>query len=93
VILNLNVPGAGIYDVKYAAKEFGSRGISQLSVNGASVGGLIDQYSPSAAWQEFDLGTVNLAAGNQPFLFTLSGKNAASSGSSISFDYIKLTPQ
>ena len=93
MIINLNVPAAGIYDVKYAAKKFNTRGLSQLSVNGAGVGGVVDQYSPAAGWQEFDLGTVNLAAGNQPFLFTLSGKNAASSGSSISFDYIKLTPQ
>jgi Legume lectin domain/Chitobiase/beta-hexosaminidase C-terminal domain len=93
VIININVPTAGIYDVKYAAKKFGTRGISQLSVNGANVGGVVDQYSPVTGWQEFDLGTVNFAAGNQPFAFTLFGKSAASSGFTISFDYIKLTPQ
>ena len=59
VIINLNVPAAGIYDVKYAAKKFNTRGLSQLSVNGAGVGGVVDQYSPAAGWQEFDLGTVN----------------------------------
>jgi hypothetical protein len=93
VTINLNVPAAGIYDVKYAAKTLSTRGLSQLSVNGANVGGAVDQYSPVAAWQEFDLGTVSLAAGNQPFKFTVIDKKAASSGFTISFDYIKLTPQ
>ncbi len=93
VTINLNVPAAGVYDVKYAAKKLNTRGLSQLSVNGANVGGVVDQYSAAAAWQEFDLGTVNLAAGSQPFKFTVTGKNAASSSYTISFDYIKLTPQ
>jgi hypothetical protein len=42
----------------------------------------------------FDVGTFNFpAAGNYAFKFTVTGKNAASSGYSISFDDITLTPQ
>jgi len=93
VTINLNVPAAGIYDVKYAAKMLNVRGLSQLSVNGANVGTVTDQYSAAAVWKEFDLGTVNLAAGSQPFKFTITGKSPASTGLMISFDYIKLTPQ
>jgi hypothetical protein len=93
VIISLNVPAAGIYDVKYAAKMHNLRGISQLSINGADLGAVTDQYSAVDVWKEFDLGTVNLAAGSQPVKFTVTGKNAASSGFMISFDYIKLTPQ
>lgn len=59
----------------------------------ANVGGAVDQYSAAIAWQEFGLGTVNLAAGNQPFKFAITGKNAASSGFTVSFDYIMLTAQ
>jgi hypothetical protein len=94
VIIDINVPSAGVYDVKYAAKMNNNRGISQLSVNDVNVGGVTDQYfANGAALREFDLGTVNLAAGNQPFKFTVTGKDSASYDFTISFDYIKLTPQ
>jgi hypothetical protein len=70
------------------------RGIMQLSVNGTNVGPAKDQYVPSSAWAEFDLGNATFSsAGSQPFKFTVVGKNSASSGYAISLDYIKLTPQ
>ena len=92
VAITLNVPTAGVYDVKYAAKIHNSRGISQLAVNGANLGAPVDQYAAADSWQEFDLGNVPLTAGNQVFKFTVTGKNAASSSYSLSWDYIKLTP-
>ena len=52
-----------------------------------------DQYSAADTWIEFDMGNVALTAGNQVFKFTVTGKNAASSDYSLSWDYIKLTPQ
>ncbi len=80
--------------MKVAVKKFASRGIMQLSVNGTNVGPAEDQYVSSSTWVEFDIGNVTLSsAGSQPFKFTVVGKNSASSGYSISFDYIKLTPQ
>jgi hypothetical protein len=93
VAITLNVPAAGTYDVKYAVKKYVTRGISQLAVNGTNLGPTEDQYSSVELWAEFDMGTVTLAAGNQVFKFTVTGKNAASSSSSLSWDYIKLTPQ
>jgi hypothetical protein len=93
VIINLNVPAAGLYDVKFAAKDRNPRGSSRAAVNGTNLGGVSDQYSAADVWKEFDLGTVNLLAGSQQFKFTVTGKNAASTGFTVSFDYIKLTPQ
>jgi hypothetical protein len=93
VTITLNVPQAGVYDVRVATKKFNSRGIVQLSVNGTNVGPASDQYSTSEVWQEFDLGNVTLAAGNQQFKFTTIGKNAASSAFTQAFDYIKLNLQ
>jgi hypothetical protein len=94
VTITLNVPQAGTYDVKVAVKMYSSRGIMQLSVNGTNVGPAKDQYVSSSAWAEFDIGNLTFSsAGSQPFKFTVVGKNSASSGYSISFDYIKLTPQ
>jgi legume-like lectin family protein/chitobiase/beta-hexosaminidase-like protein len=93
VAITVKVPTAGPYDVKYAAKMFNTRGIGQLSINGTNLGPAEDQYAKTNVWQEFDLGTVSLAAGNQVFKFTVTGKNAASAGYTLSWDYIKLTPQ
>ncbi|HEY0704541.1 MAG TPA: chitobiase/beta-hexosaminidase C-terminal domain-containing protein [Candidatus Acidoferrales bacterium] len=92
VAITLNVPTAGVYDVKYAVKIHNSRGIGQLAVNGANLGAPVDQYGAEDSWQEFDLGNVPLTAGNQVFTFTVTGKDAASTGYSLSWDYIKLTP-
>ena len=93
VAITLNVPTAGTYDVKYAIKAHNTRGISQLAVNGVNLGPAKDQYSAADTWIEFDMGNVALTAGNQVFKFTVTGKNAASSDYSLSWDYIKLTPQ
>jgi hypothetical protein len=93
VTITLNVPSAGKYDVKCAVKAYNSRGIAQLSINGVNVGPPEDHYSATNVWEEFDLGTVTLAAGSQPFKFTVTGKNPASSGRTLTWDYIKLTPQ
>jgi hypothetical protein len=93
VAITLNVPTAGTYDVKYAVKMYNTRGMAQLAINGTNFGPVEDQYATTNVWQEFDLGTVALAAGNQVFQFTVTGKNASSSGYSLTWDYIKLTPQ
>ena len=92
----LNVSQAGTYDVKYGTKAINTRGMGQLSVNGANAGPVTDQYSSnnSGVFKEFDLGAVTLSApGNYTFKFTVTGRNAASSGLTLAFDYIKLTPQ
>jgi hypothetical protein len=93
VTITLNVAQAGTYDVKYATKAHNTRGIVQLTVNGAKVGPAEDQYSAADVWKEFDLGNVTLAAGNQSFVFTTMGENPASGGFTQAYDYIKLTPQ
>ena len=93
VAITVNVPTAGTYDVKCAVKMFNTRGMAQLSINGKNLGPAEDQYAKTNVWQEFDLGTVSLAAGNQVFKFTVMGKNALSTGYTLAWDYIKLTPQ
>jgi hypothetical protein len=93
VAITLNVPTAGTYDVKYAVKLFNTRGLNQLSVNGVNVGPVEDEYAATETWKEFDLGNVSLNAGNNVFKFTVTSKDAASSGYTLSWDYIKLTPQ
>jgi hypothetical protein len=93
VAITLNIPKVGVYAVAVAAKGYPTRGIIRLSVNGASVGTAMDEYSGTEVLQRFALGTVSLPAGNVTFVFTSTGKNSASSGFTQALDYIKLTPQ
>jgi hypothetical protein len=92
----VNVATAGTYDIKAATKKFTTRGIFQLAVNGTNVGPAEDEYSNNGngVFQEYDIGTMTFpAAGNYSFKFTVTGHNAGSSGFTVCFDYIKLTPQ
>jgi hypothetical protein len=95
IAFTLNVPQSGTYDVKYASKTFLSRGLGQLSIGGVNVGPVVDQYAnTNGVWKEFDVGNVTFsAAGNYQFVFTVTGKNSSSTGYTLAFDYIKLTPQ
>jgi hypothetical protein len=81
--------------VKIGVKEYTTRGIWQMSVNGVNVGPTQDEYmNTGGTYAVLDVGTVTIStAGNQSFKFTVAGKNAASSGFTMSFDTITLTPQ
>jgi hypothetical protein len=92
----VNVSASGTYDIKAGTKQITTRGIFQLSVNGTNVGPKEDEYSANAngVFQEYDLGNVTFPApGNYSFKFTVIGRNSSSSGYTVCFDYIKLTPQ
>src|SRR5580704_4500715 len=92
----VNVATPGTYDIKAATKEFPTRGIFQLSVNGANVGPAEDEYNANGngVFYEYDLGNMTFSsAGNYSFKFTVTGHNSSSSGYTVCFDYIKLTAQ
>jgi hypothetical protein len=95
VTFMINVPTAGRYDVKVSYKQYQPRGIVQTAINNGAVGPPIDQFVSNAdAYAVTDLGTVNFpSAGSYPFTFTVVGKNPASTGYTLAFDDITLTPQ
>ena len=94
VTFTVNVATAGTYDVKLSYKKYNTRGISQLAINGTNVGATFDQYSATEGYATHDYGNFTFpTAGNYSFKFTVTGKNASSSGYSISFDDLTLTPQ
>lgn len=85
------VPQTGTYNVKVRYKSFPARGQFQLSVNGTNVGPVVDQFGSTSTWIEVDLGNVAITTGgNQTFKFTVTGKNASSSGYDLTVDTIKL---
>jgi hypothetical protein len=95
VTFMVNVPAAGTYDVKISYKQYQPRGVVQTAINNTSVGAPIDQFvSNSDAYAVTDLGAVTFSsAGSYPFTFTVVGKNPSSSGYTLAFGDITLTPQ
>jgi hypothetical protein len=95
VTFTLNVAQPGTYDVKVGVKKYTTRGIWQMSVNGVNVGTRQDEYmNTGGTYAVLDVSTVIISsAGNQSFRFTVTGKDAASKGFTMSFDTITLTPQ
>ena len=92
--------GAGTYDVRIGVKKTTTRGIWQLAAASAitqsfqNVGETQDEYTSSDQYVELDLGNWFPGSNSDKlFKFTVTGKNASSSGYTIAFDYIKLILQ
>jgi len=83
---------AGTYDVKILYKANFNRGIVQASIDGTNQGPACDQYAAAAAQQvACSLASKTLTAGNHTVRFTVTGKNASSSGFMMVIDQISLT--
>ncbi len=100
VSYNVNVPEARTYHVSVGTRKTAASGMFQMAVAAAGSssftnhGAVQDAYNASNLRAELDLGTVTFgSAGDKTFRFTLTGKNAASTGYELWFDYITLTAQ
>jgi len=67
-----------------------NRGILSLSVDGATVGGNLDQYAAAQDYPATAFGPVRLTEGNHVVRLTVTGKNPASSSYMISADKFTL---
>ncbi len=89
---------AGTYDIRIGVKKLSSRGIVQLAIGTPTItpvnlGAPQDFYASSATFTEIDLGTWNPATtSDKYFQFTVTGKNASSTGYSMALDYIRSDP-
>jgi hypothetical protein len=82
---------AGTYALKMRYKTNNNRGQLTLSVDGAPIGSLVDQYATPASHLEATFGTVTFAAaGNHVVRLTTVGKNPSSSGYILSADRFTL---
>ena len=85
---------AGTYTLQMEWKGLGSRGILQLSVDGANLGPTLDQYSASASYPTTTFGTVTFAStGTHTIRLTVTGKNSKSSSYQLSADKFTFTSQ
>ncbi len=82
---------AGEYEVRLEYKSFPSRGIYQLSIDGQPQGQPVDMHDTKGDYrQTASLGTKQLNAAKHMLRFTVTGKNAASTGFSGHFDKLTL---
>ncbi len=93
------VPGS--YTVSVGLRKYVTRGIWQLKIGRAdnfagtamNIGAPQDEYAATTTYAEAALGSwaPASAASDKWFQFTITGKNASSSGFDEAFDYIELT--
>lgn len=88
----LTVPDPGDYAVSLVYKSYPNRGTFRLSCAGETVGEPVDQFAAAPAYGQIaKLGLVRFnSAGPKTLCFTVTGKNAASSALSGSFDKLVL---
>ena len=97
ITYNARVYRTGSHNLKVRLKKNSNRGIFQLSYGAqggalTNLGGTVDMYAPNPAFVELNFGNVTFGTtGVKSFKFQVTGKNAASSGYQLYFDYIKLT--
>jgi len=87
-----NIP-AGTYTLKMRYKGNTSRGQLAFKVDGAALGGTLEQYSATQTYPEQIVGIVTFSAGGDHTVrLTVVGKNTASSGFVLSADNFTLSP-
>jgi hypothetical protein len=88
-----NVP-AGTYSLRLAYKTNANRGRATFQVDGATVGGTLDQYASSSTYPTATIATVTIGTtGNHTFRMTVASKNSSSSSYTLSADKITLVGQ
>ncbi len=101
--VTFNVPNiaAGTYDVRVGVKEWNNKGQWQCAISRAdtlgsptNVGPVVDTYTANENFTEFDLGSwAPGTTSDKGMKFTVTGKNASSTGFGIALDYIKFIKQ
>ena len=87
----LSAVPAGTYRFKMKYKAHPSRGQLTVHLDGAQLGGVIDQYSSSSQYPEIDFGPVTFATESTHVVrLTCVGRNAASNAHTLSADYFFL---
>jgi Protein of unknown function (DUF2961) len=95
MVLTVNVPQAGTYDLSAAMTQARDYGIVGLAVDGTPLGQPFDGYHANTVTIDFgvDFGSVALTAGTHKLTWTLTGKNPASINYLVGIDYLVFTLQ
>jgi hypothetical protein len=91
MVLTINVPTAGTYDLSAVMTKARDYGIVSLAVHGAQLGQPFDGYHSSVTVNNnVDFGSVQLSAGAHQLIFSLVGKNPSSINYFVGIDYLLL---
>ena len=91
MVLTIDVPTAGTYDLSAVMTKARDYGIVSLAVDGTSIGQPFDGYNfPDVIVATVEYGSVSLSAGTHQLTFTLVGKNASSTNYLVGIDYLQL---
>jgi hypothetical protein len=92
MVLTINVPTAGTYDLSAVMTKARDYGIVSLVVDKIQLGQPFDGYNfPNVTVATVDYGSVPLSAGAHQLTFTLVGKNTSSINYLVGIDYLLLT--
>ena len=93
--VELQVPRTGTYAVSALQSRAADYGITQLAIDGTATSGSFDGYGPppGVTVARADYGTVELTEGTHSVRFTVTGKNAASTGYFAGIDLLELELQ
>ncbi|HTB80291.1 MAG TPA: chitobiase/beta-hexosaminidase C-terminal domain-containing protein, partial [Opitutaceae bacterium] len=84
---------AGTYTLSMRYPTGSNFGTLSLLVDGAQIGGTLDEYAAASSYQTVTFGTVSFATtDNHIIRLTATGKNSASSGFVLSADSFTFTP-
>jgi len=85
---------AGSYSLSLQYKQNASRGQHTVTVDGAQVGGTVDEYGTSVAYVNKTIGSITFAsAGTHTIRLSVTGKNGSSGGYVLAPDVLKFTAQ
>ncbi len=85
-----NVP-AGTYQVQMEYKGLTTRGIVQMSIDGANLGGTTDEYSSAQTYPTATIGSITFSTtANHDLRLTVTAKNSSSTNYYISADKFTL---
>ena len=94
VTLSVPIDEAGTYAIYVKARRSTSSGKFQLAVEGVNQGAEQNEYDAVGGGVEYSLGSLTFATtGTKSFKFTVTGKDAASSGYGLSIDAIRLAQE
>ncbi len=93
MIVTINVPVTGTYDLSASMTKAPDYGIVALIVDKSPLGAAFDGYNSSGVTvnPSVDFGSIQLSAGQHQLVFTIAGKNAAAANYLVGIDYLILT--
>lgn len=88
------VATAGRYDLSVVYTRAADYGVITLALDGQTIGASFDGYRPNVVIAPaVDYGSVQLGAGEHTLMWTVTGRNAASSGFLAGIDVVRLEQQ